>query len=130
MKFTPKEFSDEFYRRQNESVPVSEMAAEYVNAKLTRLGDRVFQTFVPNNYGGDGVSKRELFSAMAMQGFISALVELLPGDKDSDVDGKMIAEFSVDAADCLIEKLDKTTPGADGWTKEESKEFHDAEKCL
>ena len=58
-----------------------------------------------NEYGIDapqeGLTKREYFSAMAMQGIIT--------NKDGlDIKIERIAESSVDMADALIEELNKT----------------------
>ena len=54
-----------------------------------------------NNYISTGLTKREYFAAMAMQGIIA--------NKDGlDIKIERIVESAVDTADALIEELNKT----------------------
>lgn len=54
-----------------------------------------------NNYVSIGLTKREYFAAMAMQGIIA--------NKDGlDIKIERIVESAVDTADALIEELNKT----------------------
>lgn len=54
-----------------------------------------------NNYISTGLTKREYFASMAMQGIIS--------NKDGlDIKIERIVESAVDTADALIEELNKT----------------------
>lgn len=62
--------------------------------------DRVFPTFVPNKYGGEGLTKRELFAAMAMQGELAAARDFKPAPE-------YVAEIGVRCADALIAALER-----------------------
>jgi hypothetical protein len=54
-----------------------------------------------NNYISNGLTKREYFAVMAMQGIIA--------NKDGlDIKIERIVESAVDTADALIEELNKT----------------------
>jgi len=54
-----------------------------------------------NNYISNGLTKREYFAVMALQGIIS--------NKDGlDIKIERIVESAVDTADALIEELNKT----------------------
>jgi hypothetical protein len=54
-----------------------------------------------NNYISNGLTKREYFAVMALQGIIA--------NKDGlDIEIKRIVESAVDTADALIEELNKT----------------------
>lgn len=61
-------------------------------ARLTRL--------IPNPNGG--ITKREYFAAMAMQGLLAA-------DHTMLVSYNILAEYATDAADALIAELNKPT---------------------
>ena len=58
------------------------------------------EEFSPELVGSDGLTKRELFAAMAMQGLLAC-----PGEPSS----LSIAELSVIHADALISELSKGT---------------------
>ena len=54
-----------------------------------------------DNYTSEGLTKREYFAAMALQGIIA--------NKDGlDIKIERIVESAVDTADALIEELNKT----------------------
>jgi hypothetical protein len=53
----------------------------------------------PYSYSDSGLTKREYFAAMAMQGLLSTVPE--------SFNGREIAEISVNMADALIEALNK-----------------------
>lgn len=52
------------------------------------------------NYGQDGLTKREMFSAMALQGYLSSPFH-------SNKTEVLLSEWSVKAADALITELNK-----------------------
>jgi hypothetical protein len=49
-----------------------------------------------------GMSKREMFAAMAMQGFVASMTE-----DDSDISVESIAVYSVRVAHALLAELEK-----------------------
>lgn len=60
--------------------------------------------------GGNGLTKREYFAAMAMQGLLAGHYEYFKGNDDVSVPNS-IAEYAVRNADALINELNKpTTP--------------------
>lgn len=83
----------------NEKIHSKEHSTEYVNFFL----GRAFPIALPRGKNqpdfdvAGGLSKRELFAAMAMQGLASGV------DEDGDPD--MMATFAVACADALIERL-------------------------
>lgn len=56
-----------------------------------------------DNFHQQGLTKRELFAAMAMQGICTL---------DATLSGNKIAEWAVDAADALIAALNAEKPDA------------------
>ena len=57
-------------------------------------------------YGDDGLSRRELFAAMAMQGIQSFWLALSKHGME-DPDPGTVAKMAIDRADALIAALDK-----------------------
>ena len=55
-------------------------------------------------YDSYGLTIRQHFAAMAMQGILSSL------DNDTPIIGGLLAEYAVKCADALIAELNKTTP--------------------
>jgi hypothetical protein len=68
--------------------------------ELFKLNPTV-QVTSPNSTVTHGLTKREYFAAMAMQGFVAAT------RYDSDSDIKYFAQIAVQAADALIAELNK-----------------------
>jgi hypothetical protein len=69
--------------------------------KETKANKPVITLEYNNDYTSIGLTKREYFAAMAMQGII--------GNKDGlDIKIERIVEGAVDTADALIEELNKT----------------------
>lgn len=59
----------------------------------------------------DGLTKRELFAAMAMQGMMSNSIDKQQGQKPWwSMNGDELATEAVHQADCLIEALNKEKP--------------------
>ena len=58
---------------------------------------------------GGGLTKRELFAAMAMQGILSAPMDDLVAACTADNFLGWVADRSVDAANALIKKLEEKT---------------------
>lgn len=76
---------------------------EFINKKNmeTNPNEPTFPIISGNHVIGVGLTKREYFAAMAMQGIIT--------NKDGlDIKIERIAESAVDMADTLIEELNKT----------------------
>jgi len=82
----------------------------------TRPNDQAFPLFTPPTFDQDGMgvydpwkdsglSKRELFAAMAMQGFCSVPGSIATADE--------ISNWAVEQADALIEALNKEEGPAD-----------------
>ena len=71
------------------------------NEVKTKPNEPIHTIEYNNNYISNGLTKREYFAAMAMQGIIT--------NKDGlDIKIERIAESAVDMADTLIEELNKT----------------------
>jgi predicted transcriptional regulator len=68
--------------------------------ELFKLNPTV-QVTTPNSTVTHGLTKREYFAAMAMQGFVAAT------RYDSDSDIEYFAQIAVQAADALIAELNK-----------------------
>jgi nitrogenase subunit NifH len=69
--------------------------------KETKANEPINMVEYNNNYISTGLTKREYFAAMAMQGIIA--------NKDGlDIKIERIVESAVDTADALIEELNKT----------------------
>lgn len=70
---------------------------------------RVFPTFVPNSYGGEGLTKRELFAAMFVQSMaeITRVDRWHAGDRSLDGFAPLVAARAVVMADALIAELEK-----------------------
>ncbi|HUD01349.1 MAG TPA: hypothetical protein VMR37_03420 [Rhabdochlamydiaceae bacterium] len=73
--------------------------------EASKARERVFPTFVPNKYGGEGLTKRELFAAIAMQALASIDCKVMACDAKY-VPGT-IASNAVKYADALIAELEK-----------------------
>jgi hypothetical protein len=56
-------------------------------------------------YGSTGLTKREYFAAMAMQGIAAEYIEVF--ETTSTISGNAVAKFSVMLADELINELNK-----------------------
>jgi hypothetical protein len=67
-------------------------------------GERIWENFQP------GLSKRELFAAMAMQGLLSSPCDLTENGKHVGKGQIYIAKFSVEMADSLLAELAKKQP--------------------
>ena len=66
----------------------------------TKANESINRILYMDNYTSEGLTKREYFAAMAMQGIIS--------NKDGlDIKIERIVESAVDTADALIEELNK-----------------------
>ena len=69
--------------------------------KETKPNESINRILYMDNYTSEGLTKREYFAAMAMQGIIA--------NKDGlDIKIERIVESAVDTADALIEELNKT----------------------
>jgi len=69
--------------------------------KETKANESINRILYMDNYTSEGLTKREYFAAMAMQGIIA--------NKDGlDIKIERIVESAVDTADALIEELNKT----------------------
>ncbi len=69
--------------------------------KETKANESINRILYMDNYTSEGLTKREYFAAMALQGIIS--------NKDGlDIKIERIVESAVDTADALIEELNKT----------------------
>ena len=69
--------------------------------KITRANDLAYPVKKVDTINYTGLTKREYFAAMAMQGIIT--------NKDGlDIKIERIVESAVDTADALIEELNKT----------------------
>ena len=69
--------------------------------KITRANDLAYHVKKVDTINYTGLTKREYFAAMAMQGIIA--------NKDGlDIKIERIVESAVDTADALIEELNKT----------------------
>ena len=69
--------------------------------KKTNPNELINMVEYNNNYISTGLTKREYFAAMALQGIIA--------NKDGlDIKIERIVESAVDTADALIEELNKT----------------------
>lgn len=88
------------------------------NGKLPiypHVNDEGYSTarLMPNNefVSLDGLTKREHFAAMAMQGFLSNSMysKILQGNNDEPVPS-YLAELSVNIADALLAELEKSKP--------------------
>lgn len=66
------------------------------------------KAYPQGEYGGDSLSKRELFAAMAMQGFIST-GNYSPGSTICSPRSTIVKE-SVRMADALIKSLNESQP--------------------
>ena len=68
--------------------------------KETKANESINRILYMDNYTSEGLTKREYFASMAMQGIIS--------NKDGlDIKIERIVESAVDTADALIEELNK-----------------------
>jgi len=71
------------------------------NEVKTKPNEPIHTIEYNNNYISNGLTKREYFAAMALQGIIA--------NKDGlDIKIERIVESAVDTADALIEELSKT----------------------
>jgi hypothetical protein len=71
------------------------------NEVKTKPNEPIHTIEYNNNYISNGLTKREYFAAIAMQGIIA--------NKDGlDIKIERIVESAVDTADALIEELSKT----------------------
>lgn len=78
------------------------------NEQLRELLGRVLSHAFPGvivrdgnrEFTSPGLSKRELFAAMAMQGALSCVSR-------EDTDAKQVANFAIECADVLVERLKK-----------------------
>ena len=69
--------------------------------KETKANESINRILYMDNYTSEGLTKREYFASMAMQGIIA--------NKDGlDIKIERIVESAVDTADALIEELNKT----------------------
>jgi hypothetical protein len=69
--------------------------------KETKANESINRILYMDNYTSEGLTKREYFAAMALQGIIA--------NKDGlDIKIERIVESAVDTADALIEELNKT----------------------
>ncbi len=70
---------------------------------ITRANDQAF----PSEDGPEGLSKREYFAALAMQGLLAGHYEYFRGNSDVSVSAE-IAKYAVYYADDLIKRLNET----------------------
>jgi hypothetical protein len=69
--------------------------------KETKANESINRILYMDNYTSEGLTKREYFASMALQGIIA--------NKDGlDIKIERIVESAVDTADALIEELNKT----------------------
>jgi hypothetical protein len=69
--------------------------------KETKANESINRILYMDNYTSEGLTKREYFAAMALQGIIA--------NKDGlDIKIERIVESAVDTADALINELNKT----------------------
>ena len=91
-----------------EQITFSRMV-EILNEQIpeTISSDRAFPMLTPTGYDQPGVSVREYFAAMALQGIISA-----QSICETGINHKVNAESAVQSADALIEELNKEVSNA------------------
>lgn len=83
---------------------------------MTRANEPAFPNTFPLNDGGvavtNGLTKREIIAAMAMQGILSGLTPELEDLKDvEDWGADNLAKVSIFAADALLAELEKREGG-------------------